>query len=152
MAQDIRWSSKKFDDLSKDELYCLLKLRLDVFVVEQRRPVADLNNRDRHPGTLHVLGTKGSEVVAYARVVPPQVSYSEVSIERVVVDRNLRRFGLGKVLMEKAVTESRRNFPGEPITLHAQQYLEKFYGSFGFSRTGDIFDEDGIPHVMMIGK
>ncbi len=144
--------SKSFQELSLEELYGLLKLRVDVFVSEQHRPLADLDGKDCHPKTLHLLGIEDGRIIAYVRVVAPGVSYPEVSIERVVVSQTHRKLGLGKSLMEFAIAAAHEAFPNQPITLHAQQYLEKFYNAFGFQRKGEIFLENGIPHVMMLDR
>jgi ElaA protein len=152
MNVQIKWKTKTFSQLTTSELYGLLKLRVDVFVSEQRRPVADLDGKDLSSQTRHIFGIDACGVVAYARVVPPAVSYPEVSIERVVVRSDFRNQSVGKQLMVEALDVAKATFLGEAVVLHAQQYLEGFYNSFGFKTKGAPFDEGGILHVMMYGR
>lgn len=146
----INWSLLAFEQLSTTQLYDLLKVRTDVFVVEQNCPYPELDNKDRLVGVHHLLGFEGDELVAYARLLPPGVSYSEVSIGRVLVAENARGKGYGRLLIAEALKQCEVLWPGQSIQIGAQVYLEKVYSQFGFKRNSDDYLEDGIPHVDMI--
>ena len=143
----IQWETKTFDRLGTDELYELLKLRVDVFVVEQSCAYRELDEKDRHPGTLHFTGRK---LVAYLRILPPGLSFNRPSIGRVAVSKTNRRQGLCRIMMEKAVDQICRVWPGLGVKISAQVYLETFYGSCGFEKASDSYIEDGIPHLDMV--
>ncbi|QRN95800.1 GNAT family N-acetyltransferase [Archangium violaceum] len=145
------WKWKTFPELTLDELYRLLALRQEVFVVEQRSIYQDADGYDR--GSHHLLGTEegpdGAQLVAYLRVLPPGLKYPEASLGRVVTAPSARRFGYGKVLVEKGLAFLEEHHPRTPIRIGAQNYLRRFYEGFGFRAVGDVYDEDGIPHVDM---
>lgn len=142
---------KYFDDLSVQELYELLQLREAVFQLEQNCLYKDIDNKDKK--CFHLLMYKNEILVAYCRLVPKGISYAEyVSIGRVVSNMQYRKEGFGKVLMTKAIEELTALFPNDDIKISAQQYLEKFYTSFGFETTGASYLEDDIPHIAMIKK
>jgi ElaA protein len=140
------WQLKPFDALSPGELYALLALRSDVFVVEQNCVYLDTDGLDSvalHlwlPGTPHAL--------AVARLLPPGSCYAEASIGRVATAGRVRRTGLGRALFQRALDEVAQRWPG-PVRIMAQSYLTKFYAEFGFLIQGDEFLEDGIPHFYM---
>ena len=143
------WEWKLFARLTPSELYDALALRQTVFVVEQRCPYLDADGRDRN--ALHLLGRDESGIlVAYLRLLPPGSRFPQASIGRVVVAPTHRGRGLGRQLMVRALEQCGRDYPGEPLALSAQQYLEQFYASLGFVPTGEPYDEDGIPHIDMI--
>ena len=137
-----------FDRLSGREVHDLLQLRSRVFVVEQTCAFLDADGLD--PKCWQGLGRQDGVVVATARIVPPGVKYEEPAIGRVVTAPEVRRTGAGRALMQSAITQTKRLYPGQSIRLGAQRYLEKFYGSLGFSPVGEPYDEDGIPHIEMI--
>lgn len=139
---------KHFNDLTPAELYSLLRLRSEVFVVEQQCIFLDTDNKDIYCHHLFVYENK--QLIAYARLVPPGLSYREMSIGRVVTARNARRIGAGRYLMQMAVKHCRQIFGDGPIRIGAQLYLKKFYTEIGFTETGDVYDEDGIDHIEMI--
>ena len=149
------WKCKFWEDLEREELYGLLRLRAEVFVVEQDCPYQDLDDKDRKG--LHLWAERsgspasgGGAVLALTRLLPAGVSYpAEVSIGRVVTAQEVRRSGLGKELMTRSLEALHRQWPGQPIRLSAQQYLERFYADFGFEAVGESYLEDGIPHVAM---
>ena len=146
---ELTWIQKHFADLTPDELYAVIRLRNEVFVVEQNCVFQDADNKDQQ--CYHLLGYVGNELAAYARLVPPDVSYTgKTSIGRVITSPAHRREGAGKALMTKAITECNNIFGKFPIKIGAQLYLKKFYESFGFSQVGEEYDEDGIPHIHMI--
>ena len=146
----MNWTVKNFDDLTPHELYDILQLRSEVFGVEQNCVYQDMDNKDQF--CFHVMGWQDSRLVAYTRLVPPGISYKEPSIGRVVTSREVRRTGFGKTLIEKSIAEIIRLYGKTPIKIGAQLYLKKFYESFDFEQSGDIYDEDGIPHVHMTRK
>jgi ElaA protein len=145
---DMTWTLKKFEELTVEEVYALLRLRSEVFVVEQNCVFQDMDNKDQK--CYHLLGWKGDLLAAYTRLVPTGISYPEhPSIGRVVTSPEVRGTGAGKLLMEKSITETITLFGNTPIRIGAQLYLKKFYESLGFVQTGDIYDEDGIDHIEM---
>lgn len=144
----ITWYLKKFDSLSPYELYDILRLRTEVFVVEQACIFQDMDNKDQL--SFHLTGYKNDNLIAYTRLVPPGISYPEPSIGRVVTVPAARGSGVGKLLMEKSIEEILRLYGKTPIRLGAQLYLKKFYESFGFRQTSEVYDEDGIDHIEMI--
>jgi ElaA protein len=148
----LHWQWKRFSELSLDELYRLLALREQVFVVEQKSVYQDADGYDR--GSHHLLGQPSGPVepplAAYLRVLPPGLKYPEVSFGRVVTAPSMRRHGYGKVLVEKGLAFIDANYPGVPIRIGAQHYLQRFYEGFGFRRSSDVYDEDGIPHIDML--
>ena len=141
-----------FHELTLDELYALLRLRAEVFVVEQNCVYQDLDGKDRL--AYHLLGfDKDNELVAYTRLLPKGISYPDhPSIGRVITSMKVRRTGAGKVLMEKSIEEMYRLFGVCDIKIGAQCYLDKFYRGLGFLPVGDEYLEDGIPHISMIRK
>lgn len=144
----LTWISKKFNDLSLTELYELLQLRSEVFVVEQACAFQDIDGQDM--AAYHLLGqTLDGKLAAYARLFDAGIAYEEVSIGRVIVASEFRRFGLGQELMRQAITHCERHFAPQPIKIGAQQYLERFYGGFGFVQCAEMYLEDGIPHIPM---
>ena len=153
---DIVWHCCAWSELDREQLYGLLRLRAEVFVVEQDCPYQDLDGKDRQG--LHLWAerqdaplSEGGEAWAITRLLPAGVSYSsEVSIGRVVTAASVRRTGLGKELMTRSLEALANHWPGEPIRLSAQQYLERFYADFGFEAVGESYLEDGIPHIAMV--
>ena len=144
----IKWVTKAFKDLTVDELYAILRLRSEVFVVEQNCVYLDADGKDY--SCHHLLGFEGDFLAVYARIVPANVSYEEVSIGRVISSLNYRRSGYGKLLMQKAIEETERLYGKVPIRIGAQAYLKKFYESFGFVDMNEPYMEDGIPHLIML--
>jgi ElaA protein len=154
-VKDVIWRVKSWSELGREELYSLLKLRSEVFVVEQDCVYQDLDDKDKD--ALHVWmeragspAEKGGEILATTRLLPAGSSYeAEVSIGRVVTAQSLRRDGWGRELMRRSLDEVHLAWEGVPIRISAQKYLEAFYASFGFSTVGEPYLEDGIPHVAM---
>jgi len=145
----INWSIKKFDDLTPNELYSVLQLRNEVFVVEQNCVFQDADNKDQD--SHHLMGWDNEMLVAYARIVPPGIAYDSFpSIGRVVTSPKMRNKGIGKILMWQSIEELQKLFGNSSIKLGAQLYLKKFYESFGFVQSSEVYMEDGIPHLEMI--
>ncbi|MEI4314818.1 GNAT family N-acetyltransferase [Streptococcus suis] len=139
---------KAFDQLSLQELYSILTLRVDVFVVEQACPYPEVDGKD--PNCLHLLGMDNGELVAYLRILPAGLSYDEVSIGRVVIKPSHRGKGLGRPMMEQAIAYITTEWKESQIKIGAQAYLEKFYSSLGFEPVSEVYLEDDIPHLDML--
>ncbi|AEM70354.1 GCN5-related N-acetyltransferase [Allomuricauda ruestringensis DSM 13258] len=139
---------KTFEELSTKELYQILRLRSEVFVVEQDCVYQDVDNKDQK--ALHVIGIKNDEVVAYTRIFKPGDYFDNVSIGRVVVSKNQRKYGLGKQIMQASLAAIYQRFPHKAIEISAQSYLLKFYTELGFNAFGEEYLEDGIPHRRML--
>ena len=141
---------KPFSELNVDELYEIMALRQEVFVVEQDCPYLDADGKDQH--AWHLMGfDKNDTLIAYARIVPPGISYENyVSIGRIVSSPSVRGKGTGKKLMEASLDAVKKLFNNQPIKISAQCYLIRFYESFGFKTTGTEYLEDNIPHIAMI--
>ncbi len=148
----LEWKCKQFSQLSNDQLYDLMKLRVDIFVVEQQCPYPELDEKDRHIDTRHLIAYQNSSLIAYARLLAPGISYPDCSIGRFAVDASQRHHGIGSSLMEKCIEHIAILWPEHSIRVSAQQYLKEFYGKFGFSKTSDSYLEDGIPHIEMLKK
>lgn len=147
----MQWQVLTFDELDTVKLYSLLQLRVDVFVVEQNCPYPELDDKDLHQQTRHIILIKGDKVIAYSRVLAPGVSFEGVpGIGRVCVSQTARRLGLGQVLMEKTLAVASQLWPGTDIHISAQCYLQQFYQDLGFKAASEPYLEDDIPHVKMI--
>lgn len=138
---------KTFHELTPLELYQILKLRCEVFIVEQRCPYLDEDDKDIQ--SIHLMGYYNENLVAYTRILPPGLSYNEASIGRVVTHTDYRKFGFGKHIMLISIQMIQQHFQTEQIVISAQQYLEKFYQNLGFKTESDIYLEDDIPHIQM---
>ncbi len=144
----LTWNVTPFAELRVEELYELLTLRQLVFCVEQSCVYLDCDGKD--PAALHLLGRDAAgRLVAYARLLPPGVSFVEPAIGRVVSHPDRRRTGLGRELMREAIARTRAAFGPQAIRIGAQVYLRRFYEELGFLTAGPTYDEDGIPHVEM---
>ena len=143
----IDFISKKFNQLSKKELYQILQLRAEVFVVEQNCPYQDLDELDFN--SFHLCGYLHKELVAYSRVITPGVKYSGTSIGRVIVKSTVRKLGAGKALMNESINECRKHWGQDDIFISAQEQLKSFYKDIGFEINSNSYLEDGIPHVEM---
>ena len=141
------WTSSEFDALTTRELYELLELRVNVFVVEQTCPYPELDGMDYD--AIHIQYHEEGKLYGYCRVLPPG-KYKEPSIGRVIVDASKRGSGLANDLMTRAVEEAVTHYPNQSIRLCAQAHLQSFYRRFGFETVSAEFLEDGIPHVYMI--
>jgi ElaA protein len=141
---------KIFDELSTSELYDLLRLRAEVFIVEQQCAYQDLDGKDQR--ALHILGKNEDELQAYARVFEPGFYFKEASIGRIVVAPRYRSGGLGREIVLEAEKAIVRFYGGGPVKLSAQSYLKKFYTELGYRSLGEEYLEDGIPHIGMIKK
>lgn len=147
-SENILWSLKSFHSLSPNELYDLLQMRQQVFVVEQTCPYRDLDGIDQL--SLHLTGRKNNIIVAYSRIIPPGILYPEPSIGRVATHIEVRGTGIGRELFKRSMDECVKLFGHQPVKIMAQSYLKNFYESFGFQMQGEPFLEDNIPHIYMI--
>ncbi len=141
---------KPFDSLTLKELYAILRLRSEVFVLEQQCVFLDADEKDFK--CQHLMLYSEQKLVAYARIVPPGVSFQEASIGRVVTSPAVRGKNFGKILMRLAISNCERLHGLRDIRIGAQSYLQQFYESFGFVQTGESYLEDDIPHIEMVKK
>lgn len=144
----LHWLLRRFDELTPYQLYAILQLRNEVFVVEQNCVFQDADDKDQD--SYHLMGFLDNKLVAYTRLVPAGVSYAQASIGRVVTSPSVRRSGAGKLLMQQSIDSLYTLFGKVPIKIGAQLYLQHFYESFGFKRISDIYLEDGIEHIYML--
>ena len=141
---------KRFNELSLQELYFLLQLRSEVFVVEQNCVYQDVDGKDEK--ALHVLGFVGQELVAYSRLFDEGYYFEEASIGRVVVREKGRAKKFGHELMKISIETIEKEFNTTKITISAQEYLKKFYETHQFGQTSEMYLEDDIPHIQMKRK
>jgi ElaA protein len=139
-----------YNELTTNQLYNILKLRAEVFVVEQNCAYQDLDNKDNK--ALHLIGEINNEIIAYTRIFKKGDYFTNSSIGRVLVKKEFRKKELGKVIMEKSIEIIKKNTKEEKIEISAQKYLTKFYKDLGFKKTGKEYLEDNIPHIKMILK
>lgn len=145
----IRWHCIPFESFPSLILYDVLRLRSEVFVVEQNCAFQDIDRQDLEAH--HLLGyTEAGELVAYARLFDAGKSYPEASIGRVIVAQPFRRYSLGRELMRQALAHSDALFGPQANKIGAQQHLERFYNEFGYEQCGPMYVEDGIPHIPML--
>jgi ElaA protein len=146
----MEWMLKRFNELTVDELYAILQLRSEVFVVEQNCIYHDPDGKDQY--AWHLMGFEDDKLVAYTRLFAAGGTYPDPSIGRVVTSPSKRRAGLGREVMVRSIEHCEELFGKTSITLGAQLYLRKFYESLGFIASGEEYIEDGIPHVTMTRK
>lgn len=145
----LNWKCKTFNELTPHELYAILQLRSEVFVVEQNCVYQDMDNKDLH--SYHLCGWSDDDTLfVYTRLLPAGISYDEASIGRVVTSPKTRGTGAGKELMKKSIQQLHELWGVQPIKIGAQAYLQKFYESLGFVQTSELYLEDGIPHMEML--
>jgi ElaA protein len=144
---DVHWKCVTFDELNVHELYAIMQLRSEVFVVEQNCVFQDADDKDQY--CYHLMAWHNKRLAAYARLVPPGVTYAETSIGRVITSSAFRGQGIGRQLLQQAILKSTLIFGKKAIKIGAQLYLKKMYESFGFQQVGDVYLEDGIEHIYM---
>ena len=146
----ISWLCKPFDELTTTELYEILYLRQEVFIVEQNCPYQDCDRKDF--SSLHLMGfNENNDLMAYSRIVEAGISYVEVSIGRVITRPAFRKCGFGKLLISEVIKIIKQHYGNVSIRIGAQSYLLDFYAAFGFE-TLEAYMEDGIPHHIMLRK
>jgi ElaA protein len=144
------WQCLRYAELTRDDVYDLLRLRSEVFVVEQACPYLDPDGKDRDPHAHHLLGRAADgSLIAYARLLPPGLSYAEASVGRVVTSPSTRGQGLGHALVIEALKQIDRLWPHADVQIGAQAHLAAYYAKHGFVICSEVYDEDGIPHVHM---
>jgi len=147
----ITWTTKAFKNLTVDEYFELLHLRVAVFVVEQDCPYQEVDEKDRQ--SFHLFGrAENGEVIAVTRVLPKGVSYQEISIGRVALKKEFRGQGIADTLMIETFKFIEREYGKQPIRISAQEYLLNYYNKHEFVQVGDGYLEDDIPHVEMLKK
>jgi len=142
---DFNWYS--FQELTTQQLYSILALRSEIFVVDQHCPYLDPDGKDIF--ALHLLGMENNSLVAYIRLFPPKEIENYIVFGRVATNKSVRNKGYGKKSMQELLTYCDKHFPGSTIQCSAQYYLKKFYESFGFVAYGEMYEEDTIPHIAM---
>ena len=145
---ELQFKIKRFNELSASELYQLLQLRSEVFVMEQNCVYQDIDGKDEK--ALHLLGKIDNKVVAYSRIFKAKDYFDNASIGRVAIAEKFRAQKWGHQLMQEAISGIENNFGIQSITISAQLYLKKFYESHGFVQIGETYLEDGIPHIEML--
>lgn len=145
---NLSWSWKTFDQLSKEELYELLSLRQSIFVVEQKSWYLDADGLDNC--SLHLLIKLNDVLLGYLRLLPPKIKYDTPSIGRIAILKNYRGNKIGSRLVKEGIQKSLETFSTHSLTISAQEYLIKFYEDHGFKVFGEVYDEDGIPHIQMV--
>ncbi len=144
----LRWQTAGFDELSSRELYAALKLRQEVFAVEQTSIYVDPDGLDLE--AIHLACWEGEELLAYQRCLPPGLQEAESALGRIVVAPAARGRELGRELVRKGIAHNLQRWAGNDIRIHAQAHLEKFYKELGFVTDGGVYDLDGIPHLEMV--
>jgi ElaA protein len=144
----VKWIYKYFTELDLNELYAIMHVRNEVFVVEQNCAYLDADYKDQE--AYHLCGWKEHILVAYARILPPGVAFNEASIGRVLTKPTYRRYGGGRHLMNVAIEKTFEQYKVNEIRIGAQIYLQQFYTSLGFKENGEPYLEDGIPHIEML--
>lgn len=147
MDNQLNWRFQTFDELTNRELYGILRLRSEVFVLEQRCCFLDMDNKDQH--CYHLSGYLGDTLMAFSRIVPPGLSYEYPAIGRIVVSPLGRGEGYGIELLRVSIQKLEELYGPVPIRIGAQLYLKRFYESFGFRQSGDVYLEDDIEHIEM---
>ena len=148
MVIEVEWKIKRFEELTTTELYEILRVRAEVFVVEQTCIYQDLDEKDKR--AYHLYCEENGKVKAYLRILDKGVSYSEISIGRVLTTENNRRKGLAREMMEKAIDYICKDLGENQIRISGQLYLQVFYESLGFQTVSEMYLEDDIPHVEML--
>ena len=144
----MQWILKSFDALTLTELYNILQLRSRVFVVEQNCAYLDQDGKDAR--CYHLMGMEGDALAAYCRILPAGLAFQEASIGRVVSSPDFRGKGQGKLLMQKALEQTKQLYGNVPVRIGAQYYLFNFYSALGFKQVSDIYLEDDIQHIEML--
>lgn len=148
----MQWICKAFNQLTTQELYQLLKLRVNVFVVEQNCPYPEIDGKDCLDGVYQLMGYQDNQLVACARLLAEGISFENVSIGRVATSLEARGNGLGHQLIQTSLKHCQALWGEVDITIGAQAHLERYYAKHGFKKASEEYLEDGIPHIDMIRK
>ena len=151
MAENITWQTKAFKDLTVDEFFEIIHLRVAIFVVEQDCPYQEVDEKDRQ--SFHLFGRAANgEIIAVTRIVPQGISYHEISIGRVALKKTCRGKGIANELMIETLQFIEKEFGMQPIRISAQTHLLNYYNKHGFNQVGEGYLEDNIPHIEMLKK
>ncbi len=142
------WKIQTYDELTTEELYKIIQLRVNVFIVEQQTCYEDLDNHDQN--SIHISYVENGKLCAYSRILPPGEKFEMVSIGRVITSQEMRGTGLGKEMIQFALDIIEQQWPGSAVFIQAQEYLKKFYGSFGFEQVSEPYIYDSLPHLDML--
>jgi ElaA protein len=145
----INWVCKHHSDLGKEQLYAILQLRAEVFVVEQKCIYQDIDGQDLEGDTCHLMAWDEDRLVGYLRLLDPELQGGDVVIGRVIIAPQARGTGLGHEMMAQALKQIEKRWPEMPVYLSAQAHLQGYYGRYGFEVAGEVYVEDGIPHIGM---
>ncbi len=144
----MKWSLKKFSELTNHEIYKILKLRNEIFIVEQSCPYMDCDGKDEE--SYHLFAEDGEDIIAYLRIIKKGIIYDDVAIGRVCVNKKYRKNNLGREMLLRAISFIESELKEKKIKIQAQSYLYDFYKSLGFNEISDTYLEDGISHIDMI--
>ena len=144
----MNWQIKNFNELTTDELYKILEVRNEVFIVEQKCAYQDCDNKDKN--AYHLFSTENGNIVSYLRILEKGISYKEISIGRVLVANNYRGKSLAKEGMTRAIKFIENHLKETAIRISAQAYLINFYKNLGFKEVSEVYLEDDIPHIEML--
>jgi ElaA protein len=145
---DVKWQWCRLGDLSVEQLYAVFAARIAVFVVEQNCPYQELDGLDADAE--HLIAWSGTALAGYLRVLGPGARFAEPSMGRIIIAKEFRGSGLGREIVAQGIERVRMRYPGSPLRISAQVYLQKFYESFGFATMSEPYLEDNIPHVEML--
>ena len=144
------WKIQTYDELTKEELYKIIQLRVNVFIVEQQTCYEDLDDHDQN--SIHLSYAKDGKLFAYTRLLPPGEKFEMASLGRVITSQEARGTGLGKEMIQLALDTIEKEWPGSEVFIQAQEYLKGFYGSFGFEPVSEPYIYDSLPHQDMMYK
>ncbi|MEG0260975.1 MAG: GNAT family N-acetyltransferase [Lysinibacillus sp.] len=142
------WKIQKFEQLTTEELYKILQLRVNVFIVEQQTCYEDLDNHDQN--SIHLSYVEDGKLLAYTRLLPPGEKFETASLGRVITHADARGTGLGKEMIQHALDIIEKEWPGAAVFIQAQEYLKGFYGSYGFKPVSEPYIYDSLPHRDML--
>ena len=145
---DLKWQWCRLGELSAEQVYAVLAARVAIFIVEQNCAYQDLDGLDSDAE--HLIAWSGADLAGYLRVLAPGTRFADPSIGRIITTKAFRGSGLGRELVAKGIERVRSRYPGQPVRISAQKYLQKFYGDFGFAAASEPYLEDGIPHLEML--
>lgn len=144
----IQWFTKSFEELTNSELYAIMQVRFNVFIIEQNCMAEDLDDYDQK--ALHLYGMENGKVVAYTRIFGPGKKYEQAAFGRVLTAKEARGKGVGKELMKRTLDVIAAHYGKVPVKISAQSYLLKFYSELGFEQVSEEYDDYGLPHIDMI--
>ncbi|PHM28739.1 GNAT family N-acetyltransferase [Xenorhabdus budapestensis] len=147
---ELTWEYLESKHIDTEKFYKIFSLRNQVFIVEQSCPYQDLDGLDLEKDTLHVVGSKGKKIIAYARILQAYKSSKQIVVGRIIIDPSVRGAKLGHKLMENVISFIERSYPESPIFLSAQAHLQSFYAKHGFQAVSEVYLEDNIPHIGML--